>query len=132
MTVRHRAARALPALVAALCLPLAACGELNSAVDKADGAVGKASACSEALGIAASFNPQALDPQRVQEEAARKANRLQELAGQAADADLRQSLLAVADGYVELERRQTEGLANLTDWVRRNTENLDRLRQVCL
>ncbi|WP_245976338.1 hypothetical protein [Amycolatopsis palatopharyngis] len=114
-------------------LPLAGCtDEINSAVEKADGAASKAGACTEALGIATSFNPESLDPQQVREQAEEKAKRLQELGNNAADANVRETLLDMADGYVELERKQAEGLGNISDWVRRNTENIERLRQVCL
>lgn len=125
--------RAGAAAVLAAVLPLTGCtDEINSAVEKADGAASKAGACTEALGIATSFNPQSLDPQQVREQAEEKAKRLQELGNNAADANVRETLLTMADGYVELERKQAEGLGNLTDWVRRNTENIERLRQVCL
>jgi hypothetical protein len=133
MTGRMWAKRAASGAVLAAVLPLAGCtDEINSAIDQADGAANKASACTEALGIATSFNPEALDPQQLQEEAEQKANRLQELGNQAADAEVRNTLLDLADGYVELERRQAEGLDNINDWLQQNTENLERLRQVCL
>ncbi|SFB61242.1 hypothetical protein SAMN05216266_12763 [Amycolatopsis marina] len=133
MTGRMWVRQVIAGAALAAVLPLAGCtDEINSAVEKADGVAGKAGACTEALGIATSFNPESLDPQQVREQAEEKAKRLQELGNNAADANVRETLLTMADGYVELERKQAEGLGNLTDWVRRNTENIERLRQVCL
>lgn len=133
MTGRMWAKRAASGAVLAAVLPLAGCtDEINSAIDQADGAVDKASACTEALDIATSFNPDTLDPQQLQAEAEQKANRMQELANQVGNAEVQNTLRDIADGYVALESKQAESLDNLNDWLQQNAENLDRLRQVCL
>lgn len=105
---------------------------VDGVVDDATEFRNKAAACTEALGIVTSFDPEMLDPERLQQEAVRKADQVRELAGRVADADLRQSLFGVADGYVELKRREAEGLAGINDWLQRNADNLDRIRQICL
>ncbi|WP_216213526.1 hypothetical protein [Amycolatopsis aidingensis] len=140
MTGRNGKIRAAAGLFALLCLPLAGCGEdlgaavdgADQAIDQAQGAMDKAGACSEALGITADFNPEVPDPQQLQAEAGEKANRLQELGNQVADANLRESLLAMADGYVEIEQAKADQLANMNDWIRKQSENLENLRQICL
>ncbi|WP_158887637.1 hypothetical protein [Amycolatopsis anabasis] len=116
---------------------LAGCAEVNNAVDQANNAVdqatsatNKVSACGEALGLA-NLNPAAA-PEKIKNEAQQKAERLRQLGNQVAEADVKQTLFTMADSYVELEKKRVDELANLSDWIKRNTENLDRLRRVCL
>ncbi|MFC4002610.1 hypothetical protein ACFS2C_03850 [Prauserella oleivorans] len=111
-------------------LLLTGCSEVNEAVDGVNAAAGKASVCSEALGLA-QLNPNA-DPEQVKASAEEKANRLRELAGQVAEQDVRQTLQTMADGYVELEQQRVDNLRNFNTWLQRNLQNLERLRQACL
>ncbi|WP_020669647.1 hypothetical protein [Amycolatopsis nigrescens] len=110
---------------------LTGCTEVNEAMDQANTATNKVSACGEALGLA-DLNPAGIDPEKLQAEAQQKADRLRELGDQVAEADVKQTLFTMADSYVALEKKQADELGNLTDWMRRNAANLDRLRQVCL
>lgn len=109
---------------------LSGCSDVQSAVDEVGATADKASVCAEALGLV-NLNPN-VDLDTVQAEAGEKANQLRELANQVADRSVRDNLLALADGYVELERRQAEHLGNANDWIQRNLANLDRLRQACM
>ncbi|MFD2417629.1 hypothetical protein [Amycolatopsis pigmentata] len=109
-------------LVIVLATTLTACEQVGSAGDKA-------SVCAEALGLA-NFDPQ-VDPAELADEAAKKADRLRQLANQASDADLKQNLITIADSYVALEKRRAEDLGNLNDWIQRNAGNIAKLRSAC-
>ncbi len=110
-------------------LLLAGCSEVNSAVDQANDAADKASVCTKALGLA-DLNPN-VDPQKLQAGAEEKANKLRELGQQAVDQDVKQTLLSMADSYAELEQKQADQLGNINEWIQRNTQQLDQLRQAC-
>lgn len=139
MITKSWAKRVVAGSVLALALPLAACSEVGqaldtagNAVDKAGNAVDKAQACSKALGIVTSFNPEALNPEQIQRQAGEKAQQLQDLGNQVADASVQDALFAVADGYVALEKRQAGQLENVNDWLQNNLDKIETLKQVCL
>ncbi|MBK1785049.1 hypothetical protein [Prauserella cavernicola] len=111
-------------------LLLAGCSEVNEAVDGVNNATNKASVCGQALGIA-DLNPN-VDPEQVQANAEEKAGELRDLAGQVAEQDVKQTLGAMADGYLEFEQRKLDNLSAFNEWLQRNLENLDQLRQACL
>ncbi|WP_043841143.1 hypothetical protein [Amycolatopsis taiwanensis] len=110
-------------MVIGLGVLLAGCDEVGSAMDKA-------SACSQALGLA-DLNPN-IDPSQLPEVAGQKADELRQLAEKVADQDLKQNLLSVADAYVSLQKRSVDRLSDVNDWIQRNAANLDNLRAVCL
>lgn len=119
--------------IALLVLPVSACGEeLDDVVEGAGNLRDKAAACAEALGITVDFDPAALSPERLAEEAEVKAEQARELGNKVAEQDLRDTLFAVADGYAELKQKQAERAADFGEWLRRQAGNLDKLRQVCL
>ena len=103
---------------------------VNSVVDTANGAVGKATACSEALGLA-DLNP-LVDPQKVKARAADKAARLRELAGQVQEQDVKNALFTMADSYVQVQRERWDDLGVVGQWAQRNVQHLDQLRKACL
>lgn len=124
--------RAVAASVLAVGLPLAGCSEASQALEGASGALDKAAACSEALGIVTGFNPESLAPEQLQQQAGEKASQLRDLGNKVADASVQDALFAVADGYVELEQRQAEGVAKVNEWAQRNLGKINKLKQVCL
>lgn len=101
-----------------------------SACDQAGSVTDKARVCTEALGLA-NIDPQ-VDPAELADEAAKKADRLRQLANQVSDGDLKQNLLTIADSYVALEKRRVQDLGNVADWIQRNAGNLAKLRSACL
>ncbi|PXY34336.1 hypothetical protein DI005_03860 [Prauserella sp. PE36] len=111
-------------------LLLTGCSEVNEAVDQVNSATSKASVCSQALGIV-DLNPN-VDPQEVQARAEEKANQLQDLANQVAEQDVKQTLGAMADGYLELEQQKLDNMNAFNQWLQRNLNNLEQLRQACL
>jgi hypothetical protein len=116
-----------------LTVALTACSEAQTALDQANNATDKASACGQALGLSnLNLSNLSVDPAKLQAEAGQKADQLQQLASQVSDQTLKQNLTAMADSYVALEQRKASELGNLNDWIQRNTENLDKLRQACL
>ncbi|MCP2251753.1 hypothetical protein LY13_000484 [Prauserella aidingensis] len=110
-------------------LLLAGCSEVAEVSESVGGAADKASVCGQALGIV-DLNPN-VDPQQVQDEAADKAQRLRDLAGQAAEQDLKQNLTALADGYVELEQQRADRIGDFNQWLKQNLNKLDQLRKAC-
>jgi TolA-binding protein len=116
-------------LVLAAVLTLAGCAEVNSAVDEAGEFTDKASVCAEALGLA-DLNP-LVDPEKLRARAEDKEQRLRELAGQVADQDVKNSLLTMADSYVEVQKERFEDLSVLAGWAKRNAERIDALRTAC-
>ena len=139
MITKAWAKRAVAGSILALALPLAACSDVNQALDTASGAVdkagsalGKAQACSEALGIVTSFNPEELSPEQIQQQAGKKAQQLRELGDKVSDASVQDALFAVADGYVSLEKRQAQQLENVNGWIQNNIDKIETLKKVCL
>ncbi|HET6499362.1 MAG TPA: hypothetical protein VFG87_01255 [Amycolatopsis sp.] len=111
------------ALVIGLSVSLTACDQVSSATDKA-------SACSQALGLA-NLNPN-VDPNQLASEAGQKADQLRQLADKVSDQDLKQNLITIADSYVALEKRKANDLGNINDWVQANADNISKLRAACL
>ncbi|WP_369822244.1 hypothetical protein [Saccharomonospora sp. CUA-673] len=109
---------------------LAGCSEAAEMHEDVTGAADKASVCGQALGIV-DLNPN-VDPEKVQAEAGEKAQQLRDLASDVADQDVKQNLTALADGYVEMEQRRVDRLGDFNQWVQRNLNNLEELRQACL
>ncbi|NYI88933.1 sigma54-dependent transcription regulator [Amycolatopsis endophytica] len=101
---------------------LAGCAEAAETADRA-------SACAQALGLA-NLNPNAT-AQEVADQAQQKAGELRDLGNQVADQTLKENLFAIADSYVALEQRKSQGLSDVNDWIQTNAANLDRLRQAC-
>jgi hypothetical protein len=108
---------------------LGGCDQVGSAVDQANAAKDKASACAEATGLA-NLNPH-LDPAELAAQAQQKSDRLRALAGQVTDQDLKQNLITIADSYVSLEQRKINRLSDVNGWLQRNATNLDNLRSAC-
>lgn len=138
MTTRHLTKRVVAGSVLALGLPLAACSEAQQALDTADqaletasGAIDRAQACAKAIGIVTDFNPEQLNPEQIQQEAAQKAQQLQKLGNKVADASVQDALFAVADSYVALEKRQAQALDNVNDWLQQNLDKINKLKKVC-
>jgi hypothetical protein len=122
--------RALGLVGLGLSTMLGGCAQVNSAVGQANSAKDKASACTEALGLA-NLDPH-IDPADLAAQAQQKADRLRQLANQVADQNLKQNLFTIADSYVALEQRKADQLGNLNDWIQRNADNLATLRAACL
>ncbi len=110
-------------------LSLAACEQVDSAVDEASAVTDKATVCAEALGLA-DLNP-LVDPDKLKQRAADKEQRLRELAENVADEDLKASLLGVADSYLQVQKEHLEDAGVVATWVKHNTERLDTLRKAC-
>lgn len=89
----------------------------------------KASVCAEALGIA-DLNP-LVDPEKLKARAADKERRLRELAGNVSDGDVKNSLLTMADSYIEVQKEHFEDLGVVASWAKRNAVHLDALRKAC-
>lgn len=117
------------AALGAMAVLATGCAEVNDAADQVNSAAGKASVCAEALGVA-DLNPN-VDPEQVRADAEQKANRLRELGEQATQQDLRQTLFAMADGYLELEQGKLDHLNGFNQWLQQNLRNLEQLRQAC-
>lgn len=111
-------------------LTLSGCDQVNSAVDSANSAATKAGACGDALGLA-DLNPLA-DPAKIKAQAADKAKRLQDLAAQVQDKDVKNALLTMAGSYVEVQKERFDDLSVVAKWAQRNVQRLDALRKVCL
>ena len=110
-------------------LVLSGCEEVSEAVDDANAVADKASVCAEALGIA-DLNP-LIDPEKLEQRAADKERRLRELAENVADEDVKESLLGLADSYLQVQKERIEDASVVARWVQRNTERLDNLRKAC-
>ncbi|HEV8557685.1 MAG TPA: hypothetical protein VGR06_14970 [Actinophytocola sp.] len=108
---------------------LAACGQVNSAVEQAGTVRDKASVCADALGLA-DLNP-LVDPEKLKARAADKERRLRELAGNVSDQDVKASLVTMADSYLEVQKERFDDLTVVAAWAKRNTAHLDALRKAC-
>jgi hypothetical protein len=120
----------VPGGIVAAGLLLVGCDQVNSAAGQVSGAVDKASACSEALGLA-DLNP-LVDPAKLKARAADKAKRLRELAGQVQEQDVKNALFTMADSYVEVQKERFDDLGIVGKWAQRNAQHLDNLRKTCL
>ncbi|MGW7530942.1 hypothetical protein [Amycolatopsis sp. NPDC054798] len=116
------------ALVAAGTL-LAGCDQVDSAVNQANSAVDKVSACSEALGLA-DLNP-LVDGEKLKARAQDKERRLRELASNVQEEDVKKALLGMADSYVQVQKEHLEDAGVIARWTKRNLERLDGLRKAC-
>jgi hypothetical protein len=124
MSRRYRLA--VPTLLALLA---AGCAEVDEAVDQVNTVKDKATVCTEALGLA-DLNP-LVDPERLRARAEDKERRFRELAQDVADQDVKNSLLGIADSYVEVQKNRYDDLSIVARWAKRNTERLDALRKAC-
>jgi hypothetical protein len=111
-------------------MTLSGCDQVNSAVDGANNVATKAGACGDALGLA-DLNPLA-DPAKLKAQAADKAKRLQDLAAQVQDRDVKNALLTMAGSYVEVQKERFDDLSVVAKWAQRNVQRLDTLRKACL
>lgn len=127
--MRKRSALAALGPMAVLAMLMTGCEEVNDAADQVNSAASKANVCAEALGVV-NLNPN-VDPEQVRAEAEEKANRLRELGERAAQQDLRETLFAMSDGYLELEQRKLDHLNGFNEWLQQNLRNLEQLRQAC-
>lgn len=125
--MNHMGVRTIVLLVTML--SLAGCDQVDSAVDEAGKTKDKAAVCAEALGLA-DLNP-LVDPDKLRQRAEDKQRRLRELAEDVADKDVQASLLTMADSYVEVQKERFEDLSVVTEWARRNADNVDALRTAC-
>ncbi|WP_326945022.1 MULTISPECIES: hypothetical protein [unclassified Amycolatopsis] len=117
------------ALLAGAALLLSGCDQVSDAVDQGSKTADKVGACAEALGLA-DLNP-LVDPQRLKERAADKAQRLRALAGNVGDQDVKNALLGMADSYVEVQKEHIEDAGVVARWAKRNVGKLDALRTAC-
>ncbi|UOZ08498.1 hypothetical protein [Amycolatopsis sp. WQ 127309] len=117
------------ALLAGAALLLSGCDQVSDAVDQGSKTADKVGACAEALGLA-DLNP-LVDPQRLKERAADKAQRLRALAGNVGDQDVKNALLGMADSYVEVQKERIEDAGVVARWAKRNVGKLDALRTAC-
>jgi hypothetical protein len=115
--------------VLAVVLAVAGCAQVHSVADQADAAWSVASVCTEALGLA-DLNP-LVDPERVKARAADKERRLRELADHVSDKDVKNSLLTMADSYVEVQRERFDDLTVVAKWATRNARDIAALRAAC-
>ncbi|HEX2130507.1 MAG TPA: hypothetical protein VHH15_03040 [Actinophytocola sp.] len=115
--------------VLVVALLVAGCAEVDEAVEQVDTAKDKAAVCAEALGLA-DLNP-LVDPERLRARAEDKERRFRELAADVADQDVKNSLIGLADSYVEVQKNRYEDLSIVARWAKRNTERLDALRKAC-
>ncbi|RZQ65405.1 hypothetical protein [Amycolatopsis suaedae] len=109
---------------------LAGCDQVNEAVNTANKVSDKVTACSEAVGLA-SFDPNQ-EAEQLQADAKQKAQRLSELGTQVNDQGLQQTLNDMAASYTQLAEQKLDQVTNVSEWVNKATENLNRLRQACL
>lgn len=108
---------------------LTGCAEVGATVDQASTIMDKASVCAEALGLA-DLNP-LVDPERLRARAADKERRLRELAAHVSDGEVKESLLSMADSYVEVQKERFEDLNVIATWAAHNTTRIDNLRKAC-
>ena len=118
-----------PSVLLAVALLVSGCSDVGAAVDQASAATDKAAVCAEALGLA-DLNP-LVDPERLRARAEDKERRLRELAESVGDQDVKNSLLTMADSYVEVQRERYEDLSVIAGWAKSNAERVDALRQAC-
>jgi hypothetical protein len=96
-------------LVLVVVLAVSGCAEVDSAVNDANAELDKAGVCAEALGVA-DLNP-LVDPERLQARAEDKERRLRELADNVSDQDVRNSLVTLADSYIEVQKERFDDLS---------------------
>lgn len=118
-----------PGVLLAVALTVAGCAQVDSATDRVAAARDVAAVCAEALGLA-DLNP-LVDPARLKARAADKERRLRELAGHVADKDVQNSLVTMADSYVEVQRERFDDLTVVANWAKRNSANIAALRAAC-
>jgi hypothetical protein len=118
-----------PGVLLAVVLAMAGCSRVHSAADRVSAAGDVAAVCAEALGLA-DLNP-LVDPARLKARAADKERRLRELADHVADKDVKNSLLTMADSYVEVQRERFDDLTVVANWARRNAAHIAALRTAC-
>jgi hypothetical protein len=119
----------VPGVLLVVVLALAGCSQVHTVADQAGAAQNVASVCAEALGLA-DLNP-LVDPARVKARAADKERRLRELADHVADKDVKNSLLTMADSYVQVQRERFDDLTVVAGWAKRNGRNIAALRGAC-
>lgn len=118
-----------PGIALTVALLASGCDQVDSAVDQANTAADTAAVCAEALGLA-DLNP-LVDPERLQARADDKERRLRELAENVADQDVKNSLLTMADSYVEVQKERFDDLTVVAKWAKKNAERIDALRKAC-
>jgi hypothetical protein len=119
----------VPGVLLAAALLTSGCSDVGAAVDQASEVTDKASVCAEALGLT-DLNP-LVDPEKLRARAEDKEQRLRELAQNVNDQDVQNSLLTLADSYVEVQQERFEDLSVVAGWAKRNAERIDALRQAC-
>ncbi|MPZ86060.1 MAG: hypothetical protein GEV28_39105 [Actinophytocola sp.] len=116
-------------MLVAVALLVAGCAQVDGTVDEASAVKDKAAVCAEALGLA-DLDP-LVDPDKLKARAEDKERRLRELAGEVSDRDVKNSLLTMADSYVEVQTERFEDLSVVARWAKRNADHLDALRKAC-
>jgi hypothetical protein len=121
------AARPLVALAIALGVAggVTGCDAVNEATDKANQVsqgIDKAKACADAIGLVG-FTPDMSDPQKALEETKAKAEELNKLADQSADASVKQALEEAAKGMSSVN--------SAADWVQQKADLLAKVTQAC-
>lgn len=116
-------------MLLAVALFVTGCSDVGAAVDEASAVTDRATVCAEALGLA-DLNP-LVDRERLRERAEDKERRLRELAESVGDQDVKNSLLTLADSYVEVQKERYEDMSVVAGWAKRNTERVDDLRKAC-
>ncbi|MBP2325531.1 hypothetical protein JOF56_005916 [Kibdelosporangium banguiense] len=112
--------------VAAVLVALA----LTSACEQAKSLGDKASACAEALGLA-TLVPSP-DPEKTKQEAAAKAAKLQQLAADTQDGNVKGALGALAGEYVEISKKNLSELENAANWAAGLARTQESVRKICL
>lgn len=118
-----------PGVLLAAALAVTGCTQVHTAANQANAAQNKASVCTQALSLA-DLNP-LVDPARVKARAADKERRLRALAGQVADKQVKDSLVTMADSYVQVQRERFDDLTVVAAWARRNASDIGALRAAC-
>jgi hypothetical protein len=119
----------ITAVLAVSVAAVPACTRVQTVADQAGAAWDVASVCTEALGLA-DLNP-LVDPARVKARAADKERRLRELAEHVGDKDVKNSLVTMADSYVQVQRERFDDLTIVAGWAKRNARNIATLRAAC-
>src|SRR5262249_18802337 len=107
----------------AVVLAVARGSGVQSTARPVNAARGVAAVCAEALGLA-DLNP-LVDPERLKARAADKERRLRELADHVADKDVKNSLVTMADSYVEVQREHFDDLTVVANWAKRNAAHIE-------
>jgi hypothetical protein len=103
---------------------------LLSACDQAKALGDKASICADALGLA-TLVPSG-DPEKTRREAVEKAKKLEGLAADTQEGDVKGALSTLADEYIEVSKKQASELRDFAGWAGDLYRNQESVRKICL